>query len=84
MALFGATAKQWRDANPNLEGNMLDYATVEQLLVMVNLESMSAEFIRVGLNPGERLTRLNQIAIQQLKSLTSVNAWAFESPKDKL
>jgi len=82
VALFGATAKQWRDANPNLEGNMRDYATVEQLLVMVNLESMNAEFIRVGLNAGDRLTRLNLIAIQQLKSLSSLDVRAIEPRKE--
>lgn len=69
VALFGQTAQQWRKANPNKEGNVRDYSTVEQLLVLANLESMNAEFIRMGLPQGERLKKLNAIAIQQLKSL---------------
>ena len=71
VALFGKTAKQWRDENPEQEGNIRDYATLEQLLVLVNIESMSAEFIRMGLSKPERLHKLNQIAISQLQSLTS-------------
>lgn len=69
VALFGLTAMQWRKANPGKEGNVRDYSTVEQLLVLANLESMNAEFIRMGLPQGERLRKLNAIAIQQLKSL---------------
>lgn len=69
VALYGMTAQQWRKANPDKEGNIRDYSTVEQLLVLANLESMNAEFIRMGLAQGERLRKLNAIAIQQLKSL---------------
>lgn len=69
VAMFGLTAMQWRKANPGKEGNVRDYSTVEQLLVLANLESMNAEFIRMGLPQGERLRKLNAIAIQQLKSL---------------
>lgn len=69
VALFGMTAQQWRRANPSKEGNVRDYSTLEQLLVLANLESMNAEFIRMGLLQGERLRKLNDIAIQQLKSL---------------
>jgi hypothetical protein len=69
VALFGMTAQQWRKANPGKEGNIRDYSTVEQLLVLANLESMNAEFIRMGLPQSERLRKLNTIAIQQLKSL---------------
>jgi len=69
VALFGTTAQQWRKANPGKEGNVRDFSTVEQLLVLANLESMNAEFIRMGLPQGERLRKLNAIAIQQLKSL---------------
>ena len=69
VALFGLTAMQWRKANPGKAGNVRDYSTVEQLLVLANLESMNAEFIRMGLPQGERLRKLNAIAIQQLKSL---------------
>ncbi len=82
VALFGLTSKQWRDANPTLDGNMRDYATLQQLLVMVNLESMNAELIRIGLTSGERLTRLNQIAIQQLRSLHSINTRGLH-PRDE-
>ncbi len=71
MALFGRTAKQWRDANPSREGNIRDYAAIEQLLVLANLESMNAEFIRMGLTQSQRLKRLNDIAIRQLKSLVN-------------
>ena len=68
-ALFGKTAKQWRDENPDLKGNMREYANIEQLLVLANIESMNAEFIRMGLTQGERLKKLNAIAISQLQSL---------------
>ena len=71
VALFGKTAKQWRDANPKLEGNMRDHATVEQLLVLANIESMNAEFIHMELEQVERLKRLNQIAIRQMQTLTT-------------
>jgi len=71
MALFGQTAKQWRDANPELDGNMRDHATVEQLLVLANIEGMNAELIHMTLPQRERLKRLNQIAIRQMQVLTS-------------
>jgi hypothetical protein len=70
VALFGMTAKQWRDANPKLVGNMREYAMMEQLLVLANIESMNAEFIHMGLAQGERLKRLNQIAIRQMQTLS--------------
>lgn len=70
VALFGQTAKEWRDKNPNLTGNIREYASVEQLLVLANIESMNAEFIRMGLSQGERLKQLNEVAIYQLKMLT--------------
>ena len=69
VALFGKTAKQWRETNPKLDGNMCDHATIEQLLVLANLEGMNAEFIRMSLPQGDRLKRLNEIAIRQLQSL---------------
>lgn len=69
MALFCKTAKQWRDENPKLEGNIRDYATIEQLLVLANIESLNAEFIKMGLAQGERLSKLNHTAITQMKSL---------------
>ena len=71
MALFGQTAKQWRDANSNKEGNMREFASIEQLLVLANIEAMNAEFIRMGLSQPERLKKLNEIAIMQLKSLVN-------------
>jgi hypothetical protein len=71
VALFGQTAKQWRDANPKADGNIRDHATVEQLLVLANIEGMNAEFIHMGLPQGDRLCRLNDIAIRQMKTLTS-------------
>ena len=74
VALFGQTAKQWRDSNPKLDGNMREYATVEQLLVLANIESMNAEFIHMGLAQGERLKRLNEIAIRQMQVLTAAPA----------
>ncbi len=74
VALFGKTAKQWHSANPEKEGNIRDYATIEQLLVLANIESMNAEFIRMKLPQSERLVKLNEIAITQLKSLTQNSA----------
>ena len=74
VALFGRTARQWRDANPRLDGNMRDHATVEQLLVLANLEGMNAELIHMRLSQGERLKRLNEIAIRQMRVLTSASA----------
>ena len=73
VALFGMTAQQWRKANPGKEGNIRDYSSIEQLLVLANLESMNAEFIRMGLPQSERLKKLNAIAIQQLSSLVGNN-----------
>lgn len=81
VALFGHTARQWRDANPKLEGNVRDYAGVEQLLVLANMEGMNAEFIHMGLPQGERLKRLNQIAIRQMQVLTSSNLKALPGAK---
>lgn len=71
VALFGHTAKQWRDANPKADGNIRDHATIEQLLVLANIEGMNAEFIHMGLPQGDRLRRLNDIAIRQMRTLTS-------------
>lgn len=74
VALFGQTAKQWRAINKGLGGNMRDHATVEQLLVLANLESMNAELIRMGLSQRDRLKRLNEIAIRQMQVLTTTPA----------
>ena len=85
VALFGKTAKQWRDANPKLDGNIRDDAGVEQLLVLANMESLNAEFIHMNLPQSERLQRLNAIAIRQMQVLTANAARLLRSladPKD--
>ena len=71
MALFGKTAKRWKEENPEKEGNIRDYATIEQLLVMANIESINAELMRLGYSQSKRLIELNQMAIRQLKALSS-------------
>lgn len=78
VALFGHTARQWRDANPKLDGNRRDHATIEQLLVLANLESLNAELIHMGLPSGDRLTKLNAIAIRQMRTLTASAARLLE------
>ncbi len=72
IALFGKTAKQWSEQNPKLEGNMRDYATTEQLVVLANLESLNAQFIKDGLEAEDRLLKLNKIAIEQLQLLLTI------------
>ena len=69
IALFGTTAKEWRDKNPDLEGNIRDYATLEQLVVLSNLESINALLIQQKVSQSVRLVQLNTIAISQMKSL---------------
>ena len=69
MALFGMTAKQWRDANPDKKGNIRDYANVSQLVCLSNLENLNAVFINEGISQPE-LAKLNAIAISQMKVLT--------------
>jgi len=69
LALFGITAKEWSDRNPSLEGNMRDYATAEQLVVLANLESLNAEYIKQGIESKNRLMKLNKTAIEQFKLL---------------
>ncbi len=69
MALFGMTAKQWRDAHPKAEGNIRDTASIEQLVVLSNMESINAVLIHQGLPQKDRLQQLNKIAITQMKSL---------------
>jgi len=69
MALFGKTALQWRGENPNADGNIRDFATIEQLVVLSNLESINAMLIHQGFPQTERLAKLNQIAISQMNSL---------------
>lgn len=69
MALFGKTAKQWREENPNTKGNIRDHASIEQLVVLSNMESVNAMLIHQGLEQSDRLLQLNQLAISQMKSL---------------
>src|SRR5574344_934238 len=69
VAMFGMTAKMWRDENPELKGNIRDYATINELICLSNMESLNAVFIDQGLPQNERLLKLNQIAIQQMKVL---------------
>jgi hypothetical protein len=73
MALFGKTAKQWRDANPQLKGNIRDYASINELICLSNLENINAIFINDSIPQGERLIKLNQIAIQQMRVLQDVD-----------
>ena len=70
VTLFGQTARQWRDTNPRLPGNMRDHETVEQLLVLANLETLNAEFIHMQQAQADRLHKLNAIAIRQMHTLT--------------
>jgi len=72
VALFGITAKQWRETNPDLKGNIRDYATMNQLICLSNLENLNAVFIHESLSQSERLTKLNKIAIQQMKVLENI------------
>jgi len=84
VALFGITAKEWRDYNPSKKGNIRDYSTVEQLVVLSNLESLNAEFIRLKLPQKKRLEKLNVIAITQIKSiLGNSNIKKLEYKKSK-
>lgn len=72
MALFGKTAKQWRVANPQLKGNIRDYASINELICLSNMENINAIFINESIPQSERLIKLNQIAIQQMKVLQDV------------
>lgn len=71
VAMFGMTARQWREANPGLKGNIRDYATINELICLSNMENLNAVFIGQGLPQGERLVKLNQIAIHQMSVLES-------------
>ena len=72
VAMFGMTAKEWREQNPNLKGNIRDYATINQLICLSNLENLNAVFINDGLPQFQRLEKLNQIAIAQMKVLENI------------
>ena len=82
MALFGKTAKQWRDETGNKKENMRDYANVEQLIILVNIESMNADMIREGIPMSERLKKLRSVAYYQMQSLTRNKS--IERIKDNL
>ena len=69
--MFGVTAKQWRETNPDLKGNIRDYATINELICLSNMENLNAVFIEQGITQGERLVKLNQIAIHQMSVLES-------------
>ena len=73
VVLFGKTAKQWKDENPTVKGNMRDVATLNQLLVLANLESYNAVLINQGKNQRERMELLRQLAVQQLQTLETVS-----------
>ena len=73
VAMFGMTALEWRDSHPDLKGNVRDYATVNELICLSNMENLNAVFIGEGLPQHERLVRLNQIAIHQMQVLEDVN-----------
>ena len=71
--MFGKTAREWREENPDLKGNIRDYATINQLICLSNMENLNAVFINEGLSQSERLEKLNKIAIQQMKVLENVD-----------
>ena len=73
MALFGQTAREWRGAHPDAEGNIRDHAPLEQLVVLTNLESLNSALIRQGLPQPDRLRKLNEIAISQMRPLLAAN-----------
>ncbi len=77
MALFGTTAKQWREENPDLKGNIRDYANINELICLSNLENLNAVFINEKLTQQERLIKLNHIAIQQITILQEVEQRKF-------
>lgn len=83
IALFGMTAGQWRVQNPDAKGNIRDHATTEQLLVLANLEAINAELIRSGLSQDERVIRLNEAAITQMKSILDSPSRPSLPPPDK-
>jgi len=72
VVLFGKTAKQWRDANPNVTGNIRDHATIYQLLVLTNMESYNAILIQQGKSQAERMKLLHELAVQQMTTMSSL------------
>ena len=82
VALFNKRAKQWREANPELKGNMRDYASLNELLVLANMESYNAILISKGVEQAERMIELRQLARTQLLSLDSLNTSALDRLED--
>jgi len=74
VAMFGMTAKEWREANPDRKGNIRDYATINELICLANMESMNAELIRLGMSQRNRLIELNRIAIHQMSVLENADS----------
>lgn len=72
VAMFGITAKEWRDINPDMKGNIRDYASINQLICLSNMENLNAVFINEGISQSDRLRKLNTIAIQQMTVLEEV------------
>ena len=83
MALFGMTSKQWRNKNPNLDGNIRDYASINELICLANLENLNSVFINDGLKQSERLIRLNNIAISQMQILNDSDIKYLKGDKIK-
>jgi len=81
VAMFGKTAKQWRDEHPDLSGNIRDHATINQLICLSNMENLNAVFINDGLSQSERLEKLNQIAISQMQVLENIEERRFLTDK---
>ena len=84
MALFGMTTKNWRENTPNKDGNIRDYASIDELICLANLENLNSVFINDGLSQPERLKRLNKIAISQMKILTESNFKYLKRNEEKL
>ncbi len=82
VALFGITAREWREANSSLQGNMRDHANIHQLVCLANLESLNAHFIEQGLEQSERVVKLNKLAIRQMGILTANQAQLASSMQD--
>ena len=83
VAMFGMTAQEWRDANPDKKGNIRDYATINELICLSNLESLNSVFINDGVPQSERLLKLNKVAISQMKILSEVTDRTFFLPDRK-
>jgi len=73
MALFGMTAKEWHDKNTDLNGNIRDYTTINELICLANLENLNSVFINKGLKQAERLEKLNKVAISQMQILNDTD-----------